>query len=115
MALTPEQVSQITTMMDDYIANHRPPEAIRNKLDLGWRLEAQSVYLFEIRPQWDNKSIIRQHDYAKATWVETKKQGNIYWLRANGKWNRYEPLEWTANLKRFLLEVEKDPHHCFKG
>lgn len=101
--------------MDDYIANHRPPEAIRNKLDLGWRLEAQSVYLFGIRPQWDNKSIIRQHDYAKATWVETKKQWNIYWLRANGKWNRYEPLEWTANLKRFLLEVEKDPHHCFKG
>ena len=37
------------------------------------------------------------------------------WPRANGKWIRYEPLEWTGNLQRFLIEVEKDPHHCFKG
>lgn len=115
MAFTPDQTSQITTLMDEYIASHRPEEAIRKDLDLGWRLEKASVYLFEIRPQWDDKSIIRHFDYAKATWVETKKQWNIYWLRANGKWTRYEPLEWTANLQRFLLEVEKDPYHCFKG
>ncbi|HEV7332543.1 MAG TPA: DUF3024 domain-containing protein [Flavisolibacter sp.] len=115
MAFTQEQLSQISSMMDDYLARHRPPGAIRMELDLGWRLEAQSVYLFEIRPQWDDKSIICQFDYAKATWVETKKQWNIYWLRTSGKWGRYEPLEWTANLQRFLLEVEKDPHHCFKG
>jgi hypothetical protein len=115
MAFTPDQLSQITAMMDDYLVRHRPPEAIRNKLDLGWRLEKASVFLFEIRPQWDNKSIIHHYDFAKATWVETKKQWNIYWLRANGKWYRYEPLEWTANLQRFLLEVEKDPYHCFKG
>ena len=115
MAFTREQLSGITTMLDDYIATHRPPEDIRHKLDLGWRWENQSVYLFEIRPQWNDDSIIHHHDFAKATWVEAKKQWNIYWLRANGKWFRYEPLEWTGNLQRFLIEVDKDPHHCFKG
>jgi hypothetical protein len=115
MAFTQEQLSQIGTMMDDYIAKHRPPENVRKDLDLGWRYEGQSVHLFEIRPQWDDKSIIHHYDFAKAIWVEAKKQWHIYWLRANGKWERYEPLEWTGNLQRFLLEVEKDPHYCFRG
>jgi hypothetical protein len=115
MAFTPQQLAEITAMMDAHIAAHRPPENIRPQLDLGWRHEGQSVYLFEIRPQWNNKSIIRQEDFAKATWVAAKKQWNVFWMRANGKWFRYEPLEWTGNLQRFLVEVEKDPHHCFKG
>lgn len=102
-------------MMDDYLAKHRPPEHIRPKLDLGWRHEGQSVYLFDIRPQWNDSSVIHHNDFAKATWVDTKKQWNIYWMRASGNWQRYEPLEWTGNLQRFLLEVEKDPHCCFKG
>lgn len=115
MAFTNEQLSKIEALMDDYIATHRPPEHIRPELDLGWRKEGQSVYLFEIRPQWNNKSVILHHDFAKATWVEAKKQWNIKWLRANGRWEIYQPLEWTGNLQRFLIEVEKDPHHCFKG
>jgi hypothetical protein len=115
MAFTKAQIDEITTMMDNYIATHRPPEEIRPKLDLGWRKEDQSVYLFEIRPQWDNKSVIHQYDFAKATWVGAKKQWNIYWLRANGKWELYKPLPWAGNLQRFLIEVEKDPHACFRG
>jgi hypothetical protein len=115
MAFTQEQLAQIEAMMENYITTNRPPADIRKELDLGWRYEKTSVYLFEIRPQWDNKAIIRHEDFAKATWVETKKLWNIKWLRANGKWERYPPLECTGNLQRFLIEVEKDPYHCFKG
>lgn len=56
-------------MKDEYIEEHRPPEEIRSKLDIDWRLEDQSVYLFGIRPDWRNPEVIRQLDYAKATWV----------------------------------------------
>jgi len=115
MALTPQQIHDITKMMDIYIDRTRPSESIRHELDLGWRLENQSVFIFEIRPQWNNKKLIRTYDFAKATWIQNKKHWNIYWLRANLKWNRYEPLESTVNLQRFLIEVEKDPYGCFKG
>ena len=115
MAFTEQQLSEITAMMDHYIAEHRPPEHIRPQLDIGWRRDKQSVFLFEIRPQWNDKSVTRHDDFAKATWVETKKQWNIFWMRASGRWFRYEPLEWAGNLQRFLLEVEKDPYGCFKG
>lgn len=115
MGFTEKQLKDITTLMDAYISEHRPPEDIRPMLDIGWRYEDQSVYVFEIRPQWNNKSIIHTYDNAKATWVETKKQWNIYWKRANLKWYKYEPLEWVANLKRFLVEIENDPCGCFSG
>ena len=115
MAFTQDQLYEIATMMDGYITTHRPPEHVRHQLDIGWRHEKQSVYVFEIRPQWNDKSIIRHYDFAKATWVQSRQQWNIFWMRANGKWYRYEPLEWAGNLKRFLIEIENDPHGCFRG
>ncbi|OLY90758.1 DUF3024 domain-containing protein [Cnuella takakiae] len=115
MAFTSEQIDSITTLMDVYIAARRPPEHMRAQLDLGWRFDGLSLFIFEIRPQWNDHSVILHHDFAKATWVESKKQWNIYWHRASGKWQVYEPLQWAGNLQRFLLEVTKDPHHCFRG
>jgi hypothetical protein len=115
MALTESQKLSIQQMMAAYLMEVRPPEHIRPQLDIGWRLEKQSVFLFEIRPQWNDETIIRHHDFAKATWVNTAKEWNIFWLRANGKWQTYDPLPTVVNLKRFLLEVASDPYCCFKG
>jgi hypothetical protein len=115
MALSAEQIQAITVMMNGYIEEHRPPVEIRAKLDIGWRLERQSIYIFEIRPDWQDAEIIRHFDYAKATWVQTQKHWTLFWLRASGKWNIYEPLPEVGNLQRFLIEVENDPHYCFKG
>ena len=102
-------------MMDRYLEENRPPEDIRRQLDVGWRLEGQSVYVFEIRPQWNNKNIYHHYDFAKATWVEAQKHWKIFWMRSNGKWYRYDALESAGNLQRFLIEVEKDPYHFFRG
>lgn len=115
MAFTEIQLKEITISMDSYLANARPPEHIRHQLDIGWRYENQSVYLYEIRPQWNNKSIIRQYDYAKATWIKSKQLWQIFWQRANLKWDGYDPLPFVDNLQKFINEVEDDPNHCFRG
>jgi len=83
MALTTEQINDIILMMDNFIKQHRPAPDIRHSLDIDWRIEDQSVYLFEIRPQWDNKEIFHRHDYAKATWVQSQKHWKIFWMREN--------------------------------
>ncbi len=115
MALSAEQTGSIKLMMDQFIEEQRPPEETRLKLDLGWRMEQQSVFIFEIRPDWQDNSITRHHDVAKATWVNTQKHWNIFWLRSNNQWTSYPPLPNVGNLQRFLIEVEKDPSHCFFG
>jgi hypothetical protein len=92
-----------------------PLEEIRPKLDIGWRLDRLTIYLYEIRPQWDKPKIIRHFDCAKATWLLWAKEWRIYWLRASLKWDSYQPLPVVNNLQRFIIEVEKDPYGCFKG
>ena len=115
MSLTTTQIEAITVMMDEYIEKERPPVEIRKKIDIGWKLERQSVYIFEVRPGINDTGINYLFDYAKATWVKTEKHWKIFWKRASGKWNVYDPLPEAGNLQLFLLEVDKDPHHCFKG
>lgn len=115
MPLTPQQLEQVSVMMENFITENRPPLEIRNQLDIGWKLDKQSVLLFEIRPDWKDATIIRQHAFAKATWVQTTKEWQIFWLRSTLKWQSYPPLQTVVNLKRFLIEVEQDPYGCFKG
>ncbi|MBA2746512.1 MAG: DUF3024 domain-containing protein [Flavisolibacter sp.] len=115
MAFNPQQLQDITTMMEEHLKSIRPEPEIRHQLDIGWRHDGQSVYLYEIRPQWNDETIIRHYDYAKATWVEKRKLWKIFWLRASLKWEAYEPLLTVGNLQRFLIEVEKDPLGAFKG
>src|SRR6266508_1709922 len=113
MALTVNEIKEITRMMDKFVNENRPHPDIRHEIDIGWRLEGQSVYLFEIRPLWNDKDVYGQYDYAKATRVQSQKHWKIYWMRSNLKWYKYRPLESVGNLQRFLIETEKDPHGCF--
>lgn len=105
----------IIEIMENYLARIRPPENIREKLDLGYRIDNQSVILYEIRPVFKNPTKKREYDYAKATYVRASKIWRIYWMRSALKWYPYEPTPETRNLKEFVNLVEEDAHHCFKG
>jgi hypothetical protein len=36
--------------MERYLIDSRPPEEIRNQVDLNYKIEQQSIIVFEIRP-----------------------------------------------------------------
>ena len=40
--------------MDAFIKKIRPPKEIRDKLDIGYRIDGQIIEIFEIRPNWAN-------------------------------------------------------------
>lgn len=109
------QLKSIETVMDACMEQIRPPKEMRHELDLGWRLDNQSIVVLETRPNWRDPEIVQEMFLAKATWVKRQKEWHIYWMRGNGKWVRYEPLESVVNLVRFCIELETDPHHCFFG
>ena len=88
---------------------------MRNKLDISFRISGQSSEIFEIRPQWDNPSIKREGPLAKATYVKSKKIWKLFWMKADLKWHRYDPLEHTKSLEKILDKIGQDPHGCFWG
>ncbi len=53
MALAKEQITEIKKEAAKFLYYKRPPEEIRNQVDLSYHIEEQSVYIFEIRPEWN--------------------------------------------------------------
>ena len=101
--------------MGQYVKDRRPPPHIRNELDLAFRINGQSVEIFEIRPSWREPGVKIESPIAKMTYVKTKKVRKIYWQRADMKWHLYEPDPEVKKIEDFPAVVERDEYGCFYG
>ena len=105
----------IIEVMENYVERARPPQRIRNELDIGYKIDNQSIILLEIRPSFHSPTKLNESAYAKATYVKSENKWKVYWMRANLKWTLYEPQAKVKSLKDFIKLVEEDKYHCFKG
>ena len=115
MALSELERKRFEKVVSRFIEARRPPPEIRPKLDLGFRLDGQSVEIFEIRPDWRNPIEKMENSVAKATYVKRAKEWRVYWQRADLKWHRYEPYPTALSIEEFLEVVNEDAHCCFFG
>jgi len=115
MGLDALKTTDVIEVMENFIERRRPPEEIRDKVDLAYRIENQSIFIYEIRPRWDNPNQKMYSDIAKATFVKNKNIWKIFWLRANLKWYPYEPKPTVKTLKQFINIVDEDKYGCFWG
>lgn len=115
MAFTEIEQRRILNDMQEFLDRKRPPPHIRPKLDIGYRLEGQSLVIFEVRPDWQDETRTMENPVAKATFVKTRRCWKIFWMRADLKWHGYEPRATVRHLSDFLAEVEADPYVCFWG
>jgi len=102
-------------LLNRFIENKRPPEEIRDKVDIGYKIEGQSVYIVEIRPDWRNPEIKRETPIAKTTYVKSRSVWKVYWMRADLKWHPYDPAREVKALSRFLKLVDEDQYGAFWG
>jgi len=115
MAVSNLQIPDIIEVMEAFLVRKRPPEHIRPELDIGYKVEGQSIIIYTIRPFWDDTSKIQHSDVAKTTFVKVKKHWKVFWFRADLKWHVYDPKPTVKTLKDFLRLVEEDKHACFWG
>jgi Protein of unknown function (DUF3024) len=115
MALNVLSQVDIIEIMENYLMENRPPEDIRSQLDLGYKIDGQSVLVFEIRPKWDDSGIIMEIPFAKTTYVKAENCWKIYWMRASGKWWPYDPHLKVSKLTDFINIIQKDELGCFFG
>ncbi len=115
MAISEFEIKRCEREIEKFLAGRRPPAHIRNKLDFGYRIENQSVEIFEIRPQWKNPKNKIEIPFAKATYVKKRKLWKIYWQRRDLKWHSYTPAPSVQHFEEFLSVVNEDTHACFFG
>ena len=105
----------VIEVMENYVATIRPPEHIRENLDITYIIDNQSVLLQEVRPSVNDPKIKRAYGIAKATFIKSSNKWKVYWMRSNLKWTLYKPKPEVKTLKHFVDLVEQDSYHCFKG
>lgn len=115
MSLDVINTVDVIEVMENYVESIRPPEDIRDKVDIAYKIDNQSVILCEVRPLFMHPGQKGEFGYARATYVKRSGKWKVYWMRASGKWNVYAPMPEVANLKEFVRLVEEDAYHCFKG
>lgn len=104
------------SLISQYIESIRPEDPeIRKQLDMGYSYKNQLFVLFEIRPDWLNPDKKEQIDFAKIRYYKTQKIWKLYWARASGKWELYEPYPEASHLSQLIEVIKKDSHGCFFG
>ena len=115
VTLSEFEIKRCEKLVAEFIERHQPPTRVRNKVDLAFRIKRQSVEIFEIRSHWRVNGKLIEHPIAKATYNKSNRGWKIFWLRADLKWHRYEPLPEVDAIEDFLLTVEEDDYACFFG
>lgn len=115
MAISEFEIKKIEKELEAFMKVRRPPAHIRNELDLGYRIEGQSVEIFEVRSQWRDPSQKTETPVAKATFVKAQNCWKIFWQRSDLKWHGYEPAPKAKSLTDFLNIVAEDKYACFFG
>ena len=115
MALSEFEIKRMEKLVGDFVARRRPDARIRSKVDLGFRVSGQSFEIFEIRPLWDDPSKIIETSVAKATFVKSKKNWKLFWMRSDMKWHAHTPCPTATSLEEALEIIEEDAYACFWG
>ena len=115
MAISEFEIKKCKREIEKFLSIRRPPVHLRNQVDFGYRIENQSVVLFEIRPEWRNPDNKLELPFAKATYVKKHKHWRIYWQRQDLKWHSYTPMPSVQYFEEFLSIVNEDDNACFFG
>jgi hypothetical protein len=115
LAFSEIELKRCEKIVGAFVERRRPPRHLRSQLDLAFRMQGQSVEIFEIRPAWNDETRTIEHRIAKATYQRTKQAWKIYWQRADLRWHGYEPVPEVTSLEQFVAVVGDDAYGCFFG
>lgn len=114
MAFSEFEKKRVEKIVGAFCEN-RVPERVRDQLKNGYRVENQSIFLFESRPRWDDPKEWLDLDFAKITYVKIRGIWKLYWKRASGKWKSYEPHSESRKIEDLIGTIDEDLYGCFFG
>ena len=99
-----------------YVESLRPENIeIRKQVDIGYSYDGKTVILFKIRADWTDPKKKQKFEFAKIRYYKSRREWNLYWMRASGKWEIYEPFPESSYLDKIIEIIKEDKHACFFG
>ena len=116
MAFSSSEITGHTRTLEDHFwSAQRPPLHLRDKIREGQRISGHTIDLFFVRPLSSRPAETIEDPIAKLRFIRTRKIWRIFWQRASGRWQSYEPNPCTKTLAEALRIISVDSHHCFFG
>ena len=117
MAFDDLQLARVRREVDEFIERRRPPEKIRDEVDLVCRIDEddQSVVIYEIRPDWQDPDETVHTRVARMKYVKSRDVWKLYWMRRDLKWHKYPPSPEVRSLQEAIEIVDEDDNGCFWG
>ena len=115
MAISEFETKRCEKYVSEYVAKHRPPPHVRNEVDLCYRIEDQSIIIYELRSVWNKPDNKVEVMVAKTTYVKKTKKWKVFWHKSDMKWHGYDPMPEVNSLEELLTLLEEDKHCCFYG
>lgn len=108
-------IDLVEAQIRQFVESKRPPEELRDQVDLGYSFVNHVLIIYEIRQRWNNPNEKVDIPIAKAKLIPSRKIWKLYWMRASGKWEPYEPESEVQTIERILKIIGEDEFHCFWG
>ena len=115
MSLSDIERKRCERALQGFLQKRRPPPHLRSQVDIEFRIQNQSVEIFETRADWRGGSERIVHPFAKATFVRTTGVWRVCWRRADLKWHGYAPCPEVDSIDEFVALVDHDEYACFLG
>jgi len=113
MALNDIETARIKRQLEAFIKTRQSASPRPGRIDLSYEINGQAVLLFANRHRRDG-SEYREY-VGKTTYVKTRSEWKVYWMRADLKWHLYHPTPAVTDIESWLAVLEQDPHGCFWG
>ena len=114
MAFSFEDIGEIDQVVGQWCLNRVAPQ-LKKSVDYDYERDGQAVTIIEVRPAWGALGEFTRQPMAKFRFVKVTGQWQIYWMRASGKWKKYEPMFEATELDDALMVIETDQYGCFFG
>jgi hypothetical protein len=113
MSFNEKELKKIDKEIKAFIKKNTVPGEIRSKAEINFKIVKNNIFIFEIRPKWDNPAEKIEEPVARATYVKTKDSWIIFRQKCDMKWHEYEPVPEVKTLSEFLSIVYNDRNGCF--
>ena len=115
MAIDIFQTLDVIEALENFIYKIRPPEELRDQVDIVYKIKDQSVLIFEQRPHLEKANEKIESAIAKTTYIKAKNHWKVFWMKSDLKWHSYIPCPKVDTIKEFVDLVDEDKNSCFWG
>jgi hypothetical protein len=112
--ISPFQIARVSKILDAFCDARVPPE-VRDQVDVKYRFEGDTVFLFEHRPAFQRPDEWVEIPVAKFRYFVERQQWALFWSDRNSKWHRYDLIPASPSFEDLLQEVDSDPTRIFWG